>query len=349
MLLEALWGSADYRDPRTIDVHVRHLREKLEADPRDARVHPHGARRRLPLPRPVNPLRSVGGTARARAARRRRRARSRSSTCRRAVLPELARRQPPTTCAQRSRTIAAHKREPERSGRGRPERDLDRGRGAAGGERARVVVVLAAPAGVVEPVADSNGGHRSATSSTTRWSRVPRVAAAIARARTVDARRRDATPRRPYPLDGRHGRARCRRRSHDDRSVGRRSSARRVLSPAALATVVRASLLGYALATLFARRIRRLERGRRADRGRPLRRADRRPRPRRARRSSRARSSACACGSPRSTARAASSSPTPRTSCGRRSSRSAGFLELLDERSSTTRRATSSWPRCATR
>jgi DNA-binding response OmpR family regulator len=30
MLLEALWKSADYRDPRTIDVHVRHLREKLE-------------------------------------------------------------------------------------------------------------------------------------------------------------------------------------------------------------------------------------------------------------------------------------------------------------------------------
>ncbi len=32
-LLEALWGSSDYRDPRTIDVHVRHLREKLERDP----------------------------------------------------------------------------------------------------------------------------------------------------------------------------------------------------------------------------------------------------------------------------------------------------------------------------
>ena len=29
-----LWKSADYRDPRTIDVHVRHLREKLEAEPR---------------------------------------------------------------------------------------------------------------------------------------------------------------------------------------------------------------------------------------------------------------------------------------------------------------------------
>jgi DNA-binding response OmpR family regulator len=34
MLLEALWKSADYRVPRTIDVHVRHLREKLEAEPR---------------------------------------------------------------------------------------------------------------------------------------------------------------------------------------------------------------------------------------------------------------------------------------------------------------------------
>jgi two-component system, OmpR family, response regulator len=32
-LLEALWGGSDYREPRTIDVHVRHLREKLEADP----------------------------------------------------------------------------------------------------------------------------------------------------------------------------------------------------------------------------------------------------------------------------------------------------------------------------
>jgi DNA-binding response OmpR family regulator len=35
MLLEALWGGADYREPRTIDVHIRHLREKLERDPAD--------------------------------------------------------------------------------------------------------------------------------------------------------------------------------------------------------------------------------------------------------------------------------------------------------------------------
>jgi DNA-binding response OmpR family regulator len=34
-LLESLWGDSAYREPRTIDVHVRHLREKLEADPRE--------------------------------------------------------------------------------------------------------------------------------------------------------------------------------------------------------------------------------------------------------------------------------------------------------------------------
>jgi DNA-binding response OmpR family regulator len=35
MLLEQLWGDASYRDPRTIDVHIRHLREKIEDDSRD--------------------------------------------------------------------------------------------------------------------------------------------------------------------------------------------------------------------------------------------------------------------------------------------------------------------------
>ncbi len=35
MLLERIWGDAAYRDPRTIDVHIRHLREKLERNPRE--------------------------------------------------------------------------------------------------------------------------------------------------------------------------------------------------------------------------------------------------------------------------------------------------------------------------
>jgi len=34
-LLERLRGGADYREPRTIDVHVRHLREKIELEPRE--------------------------------------------------------------------------------------------------------------------------------------------------------------------------------------------------------------------------------------------------------------------------------------------------------------------------
>jgi DNA-binding response OmpR family regulator len=34
MLLERVWGDAAYRDPRTIDVHIRHLREKLEVEPK---------------------------------------------------------------------------------------------------------------------------------------------------------------------------------------------------------------------------------------------------------------------------------------------------------------------------
>jgi two-component system, OmpR family, response regulator len=31
-LLERVWGDSAYRDPRTIDVHIRHLREKIEGD-----------------------------------------------------------------------------------------------------------------------------------------------------------------------------------------------------------------------------------------------------------------------------------------------------------------------------
>jgi len=32
-LLRAIWGDSAYRDPRAIDVHIRHLREKLEQEP----------------------------------------------------------------------------------------------------------------------------------------------------------------------------------------------------------------------------------------------------------------------------------------------------------------------------
>src|SRR5262245_14393513 len=35
MLLTRVWGDSAYRDPRTIDVHIRHLREKIERDAKD--------------------------------------------------------------------------------------------------------------------------------------------------------------------------------------------------------------------------------------------------------------------------------------------------------------------------
>jgi DNA-binding response OmpR family regulator len=33
-LLQHVWGDSDYRDPRTVDVHIRHLREKIERQSR---------------------------------------------------------------------------------------------------------------------------------------------------------------------------------------------------------------------------------------------------------------------------------------------------------------------------
>jgi DNA-binding response OmpR family regulator len=35
MLLTRVWGDSAFRDQRTVDVHIRHLREKLEADAKD--------------------------------------------------------------------------------------------------------------------------------------------------------------------------------------------------------------------------------------------------------------------------------------------------------------------------
>jgi DNA-binding response OmpR family regulator len=37
-LLRGIWGDSAYRDPRAIDVHVRHLRERIEAHPEDPRL-----------------------------------------------------------------------------------------------------------------------------------------------------------------------------------------------------------------------------------------------------------------------------------------------------------------------
>ena len=39
-----LWKGNFYGDLRSVDVHVRHLRQKVERDPSAAGAHPHGAR-----------------------------------------------------------------------------------------------------------------------------------------------------------------------------------------------------------------------------------------------------------------------------------------------------------------
>ena len=49
-LLRAIWGDSAYRDPRAIDVHIRHLREKLEAAPGGAEPDPDRPGPGLPLP-----------------------------------------------------------------------------------------------------------------------------------------------------------------------------------------------------------------------------------------------------------------------------------------------------------
>ncbi len=35
MLLTRIWGDSAYRDPRTVDVHIRHLREKMELEAKE--------------------------------------------------------------------------------------------------------------------------------------------------------------------------------------------------------------------------------------------------------------------------------------------------------------------------
>jgi DNA-binding response OmpR family regulator len=37
-LLRSIWGDSAYRDPRAIDVHIRHLREKLEERPEEPKL-----------------------------------------------------------------------------------------------------------------------------------------------------------------------------------------------------------------------------------------------------------------------------------------------------------------------
>ena len=49
VLLERVWGYDFLGDSRTVDVHIRWLREKVESDPEPSDLHPDGSWRRLSL------------------------------------------------------------------------------------------------------------------------------------------------------------------------------------------------------------------------------------------------------------------------------------------------------------
>ena len=87
-LLRAIWGDSAYRDPRAIDVRIRHLREKLEPEPDKPRriltVEAAGYRLRggvvLPAWMPIVSITSDGGPAIASHRLRRRAARRSAAT-----------------------------------------------------------------------------------------------------------------------------------------------------------------------------------------------------------------------------------------------------------------------------
>ncbi len=54
VLIDRIWGPNYYGDTKTLDVHVKRLRAKVEDDPASPDAHRHRARRRLPLREELN-------------------------------------------------------------------------------------------------------------------------------------------------------------------------------------------------------------------------------------------------------------------------------------------------------
>ena len=327
MLLEALWKSADYRDPRTIDVHVRHLREKLEAEPREPEyiltVRGVGYRFRDQL----MPFRSVGSRlALALLVIVVGRARDRLPD-RRPVVPALARE----PGAAQSRLVPQKVVLPKFPA----EFDL----------RAQYVNEMA-------PVASTRA---SPSSSSSRRQRAARAGCRLESRRAVGAISRrirsrllaykrgqlargivDAE-RRAVRRGGRTGPSRLARRAllaAPRTAPDRRASFAAGCSSPAASRPSSPCSSGMQAPRLFARRLRRLEQAAEriaaGDFEEPV--VD--ARTRRGRRAGpRVRAHAPPARA-RSTALAASSSPTPRMSCARRSSRSAAFSSCSRSRSS---------------
>ena len=49
VLIDRIWGPNYFGDTKTLDVHIKRLRSKVETDPAESGPHRHRARRRLPV------------------------------------------------------------------------------------------------------------------------------------------------------------------------------------------------------------------------------------------------------------------------------------------------------------
>ena len=318
-LLERIRGGADYREPRTIDVHVRHLREKIERDCARARADPHRARRGLPVPATAMSL--PGGIrttlALALLVDRRRRARRRVPDGR-AVARAAARR-------RAARRAAAGRRDDgvtrTRAGDSEHPLALDRSSSTASLlSNARVVVFqVFGPTPITlrhaRRLAPRRGGR---SSSDTVALETARTHAVIAR---VGSTRRAARSREVAVPAARRATCSCSRRSIEDQlaTVARRQAAAARTRPASRSRSPRSSA---------APRRRCTRAGSAGSSGPPTgsRRGSSTSRSSTSATTSSAssppRSSGCASSSRSSTPRARSSSRTRRTSSARRSSRS---------------------------
>ena len=229
MLLARIWGDSAYRDPRTIDVHIRHLREKVERDPKDPEylftVRGVGYRFRDTELGSRLPVRlSLRNRLALRVLRRSRSSRSRRCTCtsrpgcRRGCSTRQLTSWPPT-----AQTLLGPDRRARSAARRRCRRSTPRSTPPALASGVRVTLLLVtktSPGGPqLSPQADSSklGGQR---------------AAAVPRGRSGGARGRPAAP--APRRRGRHG-----RRGGACRSATAAGSARSSCSPTAVSDIVR--------------------------------------------------------------------------------------------------------------
>ena len=364
-----IWGDSAYRDPRTIDVHIRHLREKLERDAKE--------------PEYLFTVRGVGYRFRD------------TEEPSGVAMRSLA--QPPGAAVLRRSPLVAIAvvylvRRPAAASRSLRDAEARRARSATRAQYSRAAASTRVGSRRADaPVLDARSCARPPTRSSARVTLlgVTRGTAGAPQTYVASDSTARARDRATCSSPSRRGRAHAARSRAAPRRATSAASARRRV-PLCLPRRGPGAGVGYVV--VYSRAARGRRRHRRAHppprarrrRARAARRAARRlpasrgrcrrrvaapgargraasragdfsrALPGRARAtssaSSRARSTTCSASSPQlDDARASASSPPPRTSCARRSSRSAASSSCSRTRSSTRRRAPRSCARCASR